>query len=348
MKSSPTKKKASSTTNNSSLKKKKRITNESLERKKNLDMELMYAVRSSWLRDKSELIEKLIKDGADVNAVDNYGSTPLLKAIEQSKFKDMTKFIRILISHNADTNAVDKKGYEPLMLAIKQSKYRDMTEVIDLLLSNRANVNAITVDPRIEKDRRSPLYEAIEQSRFRDMTEVIQLLIRGKADVNAATYFNRTPLAIALMMNKKDIADLLIANHANILRDDIYHVLWDIERIGKDYVESILKQASDEEIAKIKMSEYFHPDAKDLINREKLWRARRNPIAIVNGLPSDNQLNNLFYDDRFKGMLEYMGPKQTRGGNNKQSIGKKQKRVTRTCRRPKRMHPNRSSRTSRK
>jgi hypothetical protein len=224
-----------------------------------------------------------------------------------------------LISHNADVNAVDKNGDVPLIMAINKFQYRDMTEVVDLLLSNGANVNAVNVY------RRTPLYQAIEQSQYRDTTPIIQRLIKQKADVNAAaTYYAATPLTLALTMNKNDIADLLIKNHANIDEDAIQTVL--LKRIGKDYVKSILKKASDEVINAFEMKGSLDANAKDLINREKLWRARRNAIAFVNGLPSDNQLPNYFFDPRFKDILEYMGPEGKKGGYKRIKRTKRTKR----------------------
>lgn len=65
---------------------------------------LAFAVQSSVI----EEVERLIADGADVNARTEHGTTPLMSAFNR-------KVARILVKHGADVNARDPKGRTPLM-----------------------------------------------------------------------------------------------------------------------------------------------------------------------------------------------------------------------------------------
>lgn len=70
---------------------------------------LMYAV---WVGNEAA-VEHLISKGADVNAKDSKGATPLLLAI----FKDHTQIALSLIDHGADVNATADDGMTPILMS---------------------------------------------------------------------------------------------------------------------------------------------------------------------------------------------------------------------------------------
>lgn len=82
-------------------------------------------------------VELLLKHGADVNAADSRGKTPL--AHVQDWYGPVTAFniAAMLIRHGADVNAVDNAG-EPVLLDIARA---GLPEVVELLLKSGANPN---------------------------------------------------------------------------------------------------------------------------------------------------------------------------------------------------------------
>ena len=75
--------------------------------------------------EKKDIVELLLKNKANINAVDNYGETPLHDAAINGRL-DMVK---LLLTHQAAVNATNKDGETPLR---ETAKYGHK-EVVDLL-----------------------------------------------------------------------------------------------------------------------------------------------------------------------------------------------------------------------
>ena len=83
-------------------------------------------------------IEKLLKAGADVNAVDGNGYSALIRATENN-FKDI---VSILLQAGADVNLVNNYGDTALI----QATENDYDECLKLLIDGGADVNVTDSD----------------------------------------------------------------------------------------------------------------------------------------------------------------------------------------------------------
>lgn len=79
-----------------------------------------------------------LKNGAEVNFVDEYGFTPLIQAAIMDSFQ----IASLLLRHNADPNMPGSQGSTPLQWAVDNSNY----ELCEILLKYKANPNSYTPD----------------------------------------------------------------------------------------------------------------------------------------------------------------------------------------------------------
>jgi len=85
---------------------------------------------------RTEIIKLLLRRGAKVNAVDEYGHTALSWAVTKGDFDESAK---ALIDSGADVNKVDGGGFTPLM----RSSLTDHPRCFALLLESGADVTPL-------------------------------------------------------------------------------------------------------------------------------------------------------------------------------------------------------------
>ena len=128
-------------------------------------------------------VRRAIRNGANVNAKDKDGRTPLMSS---EVLRDPEK-LRVLLNAKANVNAKDKNGQTALMEAISHSYLASEAnpEVIEALLDAGANVNAK------DKDGRTAL---MQLGPIGPMEMIVRLLLSAGADVNAKDKNGRTAL----------------------------------------------------------------------------------------------------------------------------------------------------------
>jgi ankyrin repeat protein len=117
-------------------------------------------------KDMLPMLELLLQNGADVNAVNINGKTPLHVAVEYGVPEHL---ITILLAHGADVNAKEKFHRTPLY-------YVRSVEVTEILIEHGADVNVISAVLK-----RTPLHTAAKRTDNYG-SGIVQLLIRAGAN----------------------------------------------------------------------------------------------------------------------------------------------------------------------
>lgn len=146
----------------------------------------------------SEAIELLLGLGADVNALDDFGQTPLLISIYKKKWE----IAELLIKGDADVDADEREGYAPLLGAVIGGSDR----IVQLLLKAKVDVDAF------DEDGYSPLHLAVSQHEL----NILQQLLKAGAHIDAVSEAgNQTPLHIAVRNKYRDIVKILLEKGAS-------------------------------------------------------------------------------------------------------------------------------------
>jgi ankyrin repeat protein len=134
-----------------------------------------------------EIVELLLKSGANPNSTDDSGATPLHYAARRGA----EEIAELLLAHGADVNAKTLSGETPLFRAVGNLKM----SMVELLLKHKANPNLANNNDQtplsivLSIARREPSNKDLVQT----SEEIAKLLIKYGADEN---YQRRTQIAV--------------------------------------------------------------------------------------------------------------------------------------------------------
>jgi uncharacterized protein len=203
------------------------------------------------------LATRLIREGADVNARNDYGSTPMQEAAERGD----PALIGLLLKSKADVESPNDEGETALMTVARTGKveaaklllkagakvnaveqWRGQTalmwaaaqgnaDMVRLLLKSGARPDAVsfvrdwarkvTAEPR-PQNRPPGGFTALLLAAREGCAACARVLIEGKADINLTNPENITPLLMAILNARFDVAKVLIEAGADVNRWDVW------------------------------------------------------------------------------------------------------------------------------
>lgn len=148
------------------------------------------------LRGMTDLVQKIIELGGDVNTADNDGMTPLMKSI-WSDSREV--FYLLLSSKGIEIDAIDNKGKSALHYAVVEVNRTLIEELLNKGASMSLKNNMGT----------SPIDEAM----YDDNIDTVMIFIRNGMDVNTTNGSRNTALHIAVLSESlEEVAELMDLN----------------------------------------------------------------------------------------------------------------------------------------
>ncbi len=225
-----------------------------------------------WKNITSEQVQICLDNGADVNARDEDGNTPLVVAALDNVNPEV---IMVLLKAGADVNARTSRGYTALHGAL----VRNINfKVIMALLDAGANANA-----RLESGE-TPFSVAVWSGAN---LEIITALLDAGADVKMRDQYGETPLHESVSSNSNyEIVSALLDAGADVnARDEdgntplIAATSWNNERVsvrGRGVAETVQN--------KVKKIEILLNAGADLSAKSFYYAAERQPPEVVTAL----------------------------------------------------------------
>lgn len=142
----------------------------------------------------------LLSRGADVDAVNHRGGTPLVELFSAGITEET--ILRALIDEGADIDARDNAGLTALHHAVVLDP--EAPQLVGLLLQNGADVNV----------RDGGEASALHKAAGRDNVRTVEMLVREGADVNAEDEEGDTALGWAVLTGSSSVVKVLLENGA--------------------------------------------------------------------------------------------------------------------------------------
>lgn len=178
-----------------------------------------------------EIMDLLLKNGADVNALDGLGQTALHRCARD----DNDQACRLLLSYNIDPTIISLQGYTAAQLAsenvlkilknppdtvdlevqlLEASKTGDLETVQRIVLNNLHTVNCRDLEGR----NSTPLHFASGYNRI----AIVEFLLEHGAEVHASDKGGLVPIHNACSYGHYEVTELLIKYGANVNIADLW------------------------------------------------------------------------------------------------------------------------------
>ncbi len=187
----------------------------------NLDEALLDAARDGDLGK----VQNLVEEGADINAQNSNGLTPLMFAIGSAH----SDLVKLLLKLGADPNGPTKQGMTPLMEAALRNDATIATLLLDanaaLDITNRAGKTALDIAAENgHKDMVKLLQQYAKAGRDRELLDAardgalqkVRNLLANGADVNTQDGNGWTPLMFAVSSAHTELVKMLLQAGADV------------------------------------------------------------------------------------------------------------------------------------
>ena len=171
-----------------------------------------------------ESVRRYVDMGANINSVDNNGSTIIYRmSLLKDLSMDQMNCLNYLLLKGADANKENYNGYTPLTAHFSSNLFNK--EFLDRLVQNNAEINS----PDFDGD--TPLHFAV----MNNNAETVAYLLENGANTNVKNKDGITPLHIAVKEKNYDITGRLLSAGADRNTKDIDGIsALDIVKAGND------------------------------------------------------------------------------------------------------------------
>lgn len=153
-----------------------------------------------------EVVKRLLKIGANVNALDKNGFTPLHSAVSSERTDAHLHVCNLLLQHGACPNASTSNGTSALHYLSRHPWSQTLCTSIELLIQRGGDVN-LTEWEHGET--------ALHQAALRGSPKTVELLLKLGADIHKLTHANETALHYAARGGTPEMVCVLLDKGAN-------------------------------------------------------------------------------------------------------------------------------------
>jgi ankyrin repeat protein len=175
-------------------------------------------------------ISLLSENGANINALDKDGATPLFGAMTWRRYEA----VKALLERHADPNAGVLAGEPALFCAIE----KDDSAIVAMLLQHQVQVNLLD----------SIGVTALSRAVFNGNLPIIKLLLAHGVEVNGRNRDGKTPIFFAVMHNDTGLVSYLIREKANVNAQDLRGLtplMHAANKRNSDVMEILLRNGAD-------------------------------------------------------------------------------------------------------
>ncbi len=183
----------------------------------------------------------LIDGGADINARNKYGMTPIHKQrnpaivellIKQGAMIDQnvitraarfghTEKVKLLLDHGFKIDETDEEGKSLVSLAVLNQKWHTAFELLRLGANRRIAGDTLVWSLVGNAFNKSGSYLILEAVRY-DQKDIVSMALEDRANLDVRDVHDRTCLSYAVQLNRDEMVPLLLGKAANPLIKDQY------------------------------------------------------------------------------------------------------------------------------